>query len=94
MRDSIRSRELTWEPKFAIGKYSAVLELDRGYDGKKDTQSITFFVIPAQTIYIILGAIALIAGLVFAFLSKFEIRVKPGKKKIEIVEREQITKLW
>jgi hypothetical protein len=74
--NSLRLREVTWDPKFIFGRYKAVAEINRGYGDIIDTKELTFWVIPWK---LILGGFA---GLVVIFMllrwifSKFTISVK------------------
>lgn len=43
---SLRMREVSWDRELLIGRYTATLHLNRGYDDVIDTQEITFWVLP------------------------------------------------
>lgn len=73
---SMRYRQVTWTKENLIGRYTAEVTLNRGYDGQVDTQKIAFWVLP-------IGYIALFAGVLFAIIllvyivgKKFEFKRK------------------
>lgn len=73
---SVRSREISWDRPLLIGKYTATVELNRGYDDIIDTGSVSVWVIPVKLLVgILLGLIILFVLLRFIF-TKIEIRVK------------------
>jgi hypothetical protein len=73
---SLRLREVSWQRGFLLGKYNAILSLNRGYKDIIDQKSIDFFVIPWK---IILAVFVVLAILIWIFkwtISHFEIRKK------------------
>jgi hypothetical protein len=50
MPKSIRLRETKWNSDFLIGKYTATLSLNRGYDNLVDQKTFDFWVIPWKVI--------------------------------------------
>ena len=47
LRESMRGVEQKWETdKFLVGKYTAKLELNRGYGDEVDTKAVSFWLIP------------------------------------------------
>lgn len=74
--ESLRARSLVWSPGFLLGRYTAELELNRGYDNLTDKREISFWVLPLGTVL----PIILVIILLFAFLKwiggKFELRRK------------------
>ena len=77
--DSLRARVVKWDREFLFGKYTATLNIKRGYLSDKDvmdTASITFWVIPWKWIVIALVGILFIAFIISFFVSKFEIKRK------------------
>lgn len=73
---SLRSREVQWNRQLLIGKYTATAVVNRGYDDIRDTESVTFWVMPWKVIAPVFGGLFLIF-LFFRFISKnFEFKRK------------------
>lgn len=76
MPQSLRLREVAWDRDFLFGKYTATLELNRGYDELTDTLSYSFWVLPWKPIA---GGFAILFSVLFiirAFFKKFEFKRK------------------
>ncbi len=74
--DSLRTREVQWQPPFLFGRYTATAEINRGYGDVIDTATFTFWVVPWK---LVAGAVLLILILVILvkiILSRFEFRRK------------------
>lgn len=78
LRSSVRKRDILWQPKFALGYYTATMHLTSAGQPNESVQSVTFWIIPALPVLIALLAIFLVSFLVQAFFSHFEIK-KKGK---------------
>lgn len=76
MPQSLRFREGVWERQFLFGRYTAELELHRGYDDQIDYAQVTFWVLPWQIVLPILGSIVLFILLVRFVSTSFEFRRK------------------
>jgi hypothetical protein len=75
--DSVRYRQIEWASKgFRLGRYSATLNLHRGYDDLVDTKKIAFWIIPWKFILIFVVAIAIVVTLVYFITTRFEFRRK------------------
>jgi hypothetical protein len=75
MPDSLRYRNVSWEDsQFRIGRYTATLELHRGYGDTVDIKKISFWVIPLKVVIPVVGGIILLALIITLFLSRFEFR--------------------
>jgi hypothetical protein len=74
--NSTRYREVTWTPGFLLGRYKAVLNLNRGYDDIVDTKTIVFWVLPWKILVpLFIGLLFIV--LVGVFISKnFELKKK------------------
>lgn len=79
LRNSVRKREIIWQPKFALGYYSATLHLASAGQADETVQTVRFWIIPALPVLIALFAIFLVSFIVQAFFSHFEIK-KKGKE--------------
>jgi len=76
LRGSQRTVELTWEPRFALGRYTAETNLTV-FDGQPTKTLVTsFWVIPLLPVLIALLAIFLVSFIVQYFFSRFEIKRK------------------
>lgn len=76
--DSLRYLDVTWTDNgaFRIGRYTATLELNRGYDGIVDTKTIVFWILPWRIVAPILAGIIILAVLMYFIFSRFEFRRK------------------
>lgn len=45
MPKSLRFREVSWSPKFLLGKYTAIANIERGYGDARDQVAFTFYAI-------------------------------------------------
>lgn len=71
---SLRSREITWDREFLLGRYTVTAKINRGYDDKIDEVTTTFWVLPWK---IVGGAFLILFVFVFAirmFLRTFEFK--------------------
>ncbi len=74
--ESLRYRQVTWTQERLLGRYTAELTLNRGYEGKEDISKISFWVIPWTYIVAVLIAIFVITLLWKFVTSKFEFKRK------------------
>jgi len=72
----LRSRSVAWKKDLAIGKYTAHLNLNRGYEGKIDTAKVSFWIIPIKTVLSILAIILSISIFIWWFGRTFEFKRK------------------
>ncbi len=73
---SLRYREVQWNSPLAIGRYTATLNLHRGYGDTVDQKIIAFWIIPWKIIIITLLIIIVLVGLVYFFVKNFELKKK------------------
>lgn len=76
MPDSLRLRTVKWDKGFAIGRYTALAKVNRGYQDIIDEKSVSFWVLPWKIVVpalLIFALIVLVLGWVFR---NFEIRRK------------------
>jgi len=75
---SLRLREIAWDREFLLGRYTATVLVNRGYDDIIDEVSVSFWVLPWK----IVGGVFLILFIVIftirAFLRTFEFKRKSG----------------
>ncbi len=74
--ESLRYRQVTWAQERLLGRYTAELNLNRGYEGKEDISKISFWVIPWTYIVAVLIVIFIITLLWKFVTSKFEFKRK------------------
>lgn len=75
--NSLRYRTIMWNDKgFRLGRYTATLNLNRGYNNVSDTRTITFWIIPWKILVTIIGVIALLTFIIYYMVSRFEFRRK------------------
>ncbi len=73
---SLRTREISWDKGWLLGRYTATLNLNRGYDDIVDQKSVSFWVIPWKILFSGFAAIVLAVIFFRWIFSKFEIRMK------------------
>lgn len=76
LRSSDRIQRTEWKPGFALGKYMATAQVERGYNNLTDVKTTTFYVLPVKIIGGVLAGLIILAVLIKLFTSKFEIRKK------------------
>jgi hypothetical protein len=76
MPKSLRSREVSWDREMLIGRYTATLNLNRGYDDLIDTQSVTFWVLPWKLVLPVFLGLFLFFFIIRFFIKNFEFKRK------------------
>ena len=80
LRNSLRRREILWQPHFALGYYTATLFLDdKEGQAHIDPIVLSFWMVPALPVLIALLVIFTTSLLVQVFFSRFELKKKPAK---------------
>ncbi|MEK7572662.1 MAG: hypothetical protein AAB493_02315 [Patescibacteria group bacterium] len=74
--DSIRYREIKWTDGFSLGRYTAVLSLNKGYGNEYDNAKLAFWILPWKILLMIFVGISLIVATVYYLLTRFELRKK------------------
>ncbi len=75
--DSLRYLTVNWpDTDFRFGRYTATLQLNRGYGGLVDTKTITYWVLPWKIVAPILAGLIVIALFVYFIFTRFEFRRK------------------
>ena len=73
---SLRTKEVSWDREFLIGRYQATVELNRGYDDIVDEMTFTFWVLPWK-IMLVAFAATFIFFLILRFIfTRFEFKRK------------------
>ncbi len=73
---SVRNKEITWNREFLVGRYTAVLELNRGYDNITDKISYSFWVIPLELVAGVFAGFFILFIIIRFFASRFELKRK------------------
>ncbi|TAK95295.1 hypothetical protein EPO05_04555 [Patescibacteria group bacterium] len=77
LRDSLRGIDYQWTPSgLFMGKYTAVLTLNRGYGDQVDVRSVQFRIIPLKEIIIVIIVLIIIFVFYRFFLKNIKIEVK------------------
>ena len=76
MPQSVRTREITWNREFLIGRYTATAEINRGYDDIIDVKTFSFWVIPWKLVGAVFVGLFLFFLLLRFFFSRFEFKRK------------------
>ena len=75
---ALRFREIVWDREQLFGKYTATININRGYDNTIDTMSVSFWVIPWKLVLGVFIGLFIFFYLVRMFFNTFEF-----KRKIE-----------
>ncbi|MEM9336683.1 MAG: hypothetical protein AAGA35_02410 [Patescibacteria group bacterium] len=73
---SVRLRELSWDRELLLGRYTAVAQINRGYEDIVDEMTISFWVLPWKIIAGVFGGLFIIFFLIRAFFRTFEFKRK------------------
>lgn len=79
MPSSVRERKFEWNYKFLLGKYTATLILDKGYQQTEipdEELNVSFWVFPWKTIIPVFVGLILVLMLLKYIVSKFKIEIK------------------
>lgn len=74
LRNSVRLRNITWNPKFALGYYKATVNVKTDANPDAEEMSSSFWIIPLVPVSLALVAIFLVSFIVQFFFSRFEVR--------------------
>ena len=75
---SIRNKEIKWNREFLVGRYTAVAEINRGYDNIVDEVKYTFWVVPLELIAAVFAGFFVLFIVVRFLFSRFEFKRKGG----------------
>lgn len=76
MPKSLRTREVTFDRSFLLGRYTATLTLHRGYGDTVDTKTISFWVIPWKLLAGVFVGLFLFFLLIRFIFANFELKRK------------------
>ncbi|MDD5165658.1 MAG: hypothetical protein PHG25_03975, partial [Candidatus Pacebacteria bacterium] len=80
MPDSLRFREIKWQPTFLFGRYVAHASINPGYGTTTETADVVFWVIPWKIILLIFIGLIIIIGGVRWIASRISFVPKKSKK--------------
>jgi hypothetical protein len=73
---SLRSREITWDREFLLGRYTVTARVNRGYDDIVDEVSTTFWVVPYTLVGIVFAVLFFCILVIRFFAKNFEFKRK------------------
>jgi hypothetical protein len=73
---SLRTREIAWDREFLLGRYTATVSLNRGYEDIIDEQTVTFWVLPWRIVGGTFLVIFIVLLAIRAFFKTFEFKRK------------------
>lgn len=73
---SVRTKPVSWNREFLLGRYEATLELNRGYDNIVDTQTVVFWVLPWKLMLSVFAGLFVFFLIIRFFTSRFEFKRK------------------
>jgi len=79
MPNSLRERVVGWDDKFLLGRYTAVLTLDKNYQQKPngpETMGVSFWVIPWKILLAGIVGLVVMVFLIKFILKKFKFEIK------------------
>jgi hypothetical protein len=74
--DSLRLREVEWNRKALMGRYTAEAAIKRGYGDQVDRMTLTFWVIPLVPVAIGVGGLFILFFIIRFFATHFEFKRK------------------
>jgi hypothetical protein len=74
--DSIRYREVKWTSGFSLGRYTANLSLNKGFNNEYENVDLAFWVLPWKILLIGFIILSIIVSFAYYFLTRFELRKK------------------
>jgi hypothetical protein len=73
---SIRTREVTWNNEFLVGRYAVTASINRGYDDLVDSKTFYIWVLPWKIVLSVFGTLFVMFLLLRLFFSRFEFKRK------------------
>lgn len=73
---ALRTREIVWDREFLLGRYTATVFINRGYDDVVDEQTVVFWVLPWKIVGGVFVGIFLLVFLIRLFFRTFEFKRK------------------
>jgi hypothetical protein len=76
MPTSLRLREVSWNRELLMGRYTAVVKINRGYDNQIDEATVVFYVIPWKILVLVFVSFVLLFMILRFIFSRFEFKRK------------------
>lgn len=76
MPKALRSREVTWDREFLLGRYTATVSVNRGYEDIVDERTVVFWVLPWKIVGGVFLALFALFFLARVFFRTFEFKRK------------------
>jgi hypothetical protein len=73
---AVRNRVVDWDRELLIGRYTAIAQINRGYDDAIDTRTVVFWVLPWKILLPIFIALFLIFAAIRYIATRFEFKRK------------------
>lgn len=73
---AVRTRQVEWDRELLIGRYTATVQVNRGYDDIVDELEFSFWVIPWKLILVVFTGLFIFFFLLRLFFSRFEFKRK------------------
>jgi hypothetical protein len=74
--NSLRYRDVTWNGGFMLGRYTATIQLNRGYKDIIDKQVLALWVVPWKIIALVIVIIAALIASIFYLKKNFVFKRK------------------
>ena len=79
LRNSVRGMGSKWDKTWLLGRYSATIELKKGFGDETEKKTIYFWVLPWQQLLVLLGI--LIGFIIILSIAKKFVRLEVGARK-------------
>ncbi len=76
MPQSVRTREISWDREFLLGRYTVTADIERGYGNQTDTLSLVFWVFPWKIIATVFAGVFIFFLILRFILRNFEFKRK------------------
>ena len=73
---AVRTRQVEWNRELLVGRYTATVQINRGYDDIIDEMSYSFWVIPWKLVLMVFAGLFVFFLILRAFFSRFEFKRK------------------
>ncbi len=73
---AVRTRQVDWDRELLVGRYTATVQVNRGYDDIVDEMSFSFWVIPWKLLLMVFAGLFIFFFILRFFFSRFEFKRK------------------
>jgi len=71
---SVKTREISWNREFLMGRYTVTADIERGYDDLVDTQTLVFWVFPWKLLSMVFAGVFIFFLILRFLLRNFEFK--------------------